>query len=85
MERGLGATIALIVCLVVQFAGVALYFFVDVPEISYRPIYWSGVAISGFAAVISSLLAERGHPAAIISGLIGAFLLLQSMHNLAPY
>lgn len=85
MKRGLGVTIALVVCLIVQFAGLFLFSFVNVPEAPYRPIYWACVAVSGFAAVISALLAERAHSSAWISGAIGAFLFGTSVSALIPH
>lgn len=59
MKRGLGVTIAIFICLVVQFVGLGVYMFMKLPDPPMLPLYWCGVAISGFAAIVKWAIAEQ--------------------------
>lgn len=88
-SRELRIKFAMIVCVILMFGGLAIFFaVVDTKafiDSAYLPIMYTMIALSGFATVMSVLIAEEVFPIMIVSLFTGCGLLIFGLFRLVPH
>lgn len=71
-----------VICGLLQFGGVVLFFFTKTAGPAWTPFIWGLIAISGFAAIVQAATDQRTTPSGVLAGSVGFVLMLFALQSL---
>ncbi|OHA83864.1 MAG: hypothetical protein A2937_00855 [Candidatus Yonathbacteria bacterium RIFCSPLOWO2_01_FULL_47_33b] len=72
-----------IICGILQFGGVVLFFFTRTAGPATSSLIWGLIAISGFAAIVQAATDQRTTSSGVLAGAVGFVLMLFALQSLS--